>query len=228
MRGMILAAGRGERMGELTRETPKPLLKVNNHYLVTYAIAAMRRAGITEIVMNVAYQADKVQEAIGDGSAYGVKIFYSVETERLETGGGIVNALPLLGNAPFMVMSADIITDFPLRSLPALTHLSHLVLVENPIYHLQGDFGLDHGFISTSAKPYFNFAGIGVYAPQLFKGCTATHFPLNKLLLPAIEKRQVTGQLYQGTWFNAGTASDLTSITDHLRSHSTLHTTLLT
>ncbi len=118
MRAMILAAGRGERMGELTMQTPKPLLRVGEYYLIEYVIVNIKRADIQEIVINISYQGEQIKAFLGDGSRYGVKIFYSEEKERLETGGGIFQALPLLGDKPFIVVSGDVITDFPLSRLP--------------------------------------------------------------------------------------------------------------
>src|SRR5437868_3465740 len=112
-RAMILAAGRGERMGELTLNTPKPLLRVDGRYLIEYGIESIKNAGIKEIVINISWHAEKIKAALGDGSQYGVNIIYSEEAERLETGGGIFKALPLLGSEPFLVMSSDIITDYP-------------------------------------------------------------------------------------------------------------------
>src|SRR5262245_47836758 len=138
-KAMILAAGRGERMGELTSLQPKPLLRVAGHYLIEYAIANIKRAGISDIVINVSYRADQIKSALGDGKRYGVNIVYSEEKERLETGGGIFQALPLLGNEPFLVYSCDIITNYPLNLLPHQPNgLAHLIMVTNPVYHPHG------------------------------------------------------------------------------------------
>ena len=146
MRAMILAAGRGKRMGALTQHTPKPLLKMGDNYLIEYSIANLVRAGIKNIVINISYQGEQIKTALGDGKRYGAAISYSEEAERLETGGGIFNALPLLGNEPFLVVSSDIITDYALTTLPKQPDgLAHLVLVSNPVYHPDGDFGLANG-----------------------------------------------------------------------------------
>lgn len=213
MRAMILAAGRGERMGELTAHTPKPLLRINGEYLIVYAIASLARAGIHELVINVSYHGDQIKKALGDGSRYGVHIAYSEEAQRLETGGGIFKALPLLGNDPFLVVSSDVITDFPFATLPKqLEGLAHLVLVDNPDFHPKGDFGLVNGRVNQHAKPAFTYANIGVYHPALFSGCEPDHFPLNKLLFPAIDQAQVTGEYYQGIWYNVGTPANLAEI----------------
>ncbi|OGT56706.1 MAG: hypothetical protein A3F14_00990 [Gammaproteobacteria bacterium RIFCSPHIGHO2_12_FULL_43_28] len=210
MRAMILAAGRGERMGVLTAKTPKPLLKVGQHYLIEYALSNLKRAGVIEIVINIAYHATLIKNALGDGRRYGLTIHYSEEENRLETGGGIFKALPLLGDEPFLVMSSDIITHYPLEKLPRqLTGLAHLVMIANPSYHPNGDFGLRDGIIDQSAKPTFTFANIGVYHPDLFSNCKPGYFPLKDVLLPAISDGRVTGEMYAGSWYNVGTPADL-------------------
>lgn len=210
MRAMILAAGRGERMGELTQNIPKPLLKVHGRYLIEYSIESLKRAGITEIVINTSYLSEEIQHALGDGRRFGVSIVYSIELERLETGGGIFKALPLLGNEPFIVLSADVITDYPLINLPKhLTQLAHLVVVPNPVYHPQGDFGLQDGMLTMNTPAKYTFSNIGVYHPDLFANCRPSHFRLGDLLFPAIERAQISGELYLGGWFNIGTPEDL-------------------
>ncbi len=215
MRAMILAAGRGERMRELTAETPKPLLRANGHYLIEYMIHYLRQAGISDIVINVAYRGEQIQQALGNGSRYGVHLEYSVEAERLETGGGIFKALPLLGDQPFLVVSSDVVTDFPLSTLPQkLAGLAHLVLVANPSFHPQGDFGLRETFIDMQAKPAHTFANVGIYHPDLFKDSSPGHFPLNQLLFPAIRAGLVTGQFYEGRWFNIGSPEQLAEFTE--------------
>ncbi len=223
MRAMILAAGRGERMGQLTLSTPKPLLKVAGHYLIEYAIANIKRAGMNDIVINTAYLGDQIKIAIGDGSRYGVNIVYSEEGERLETGGGIFKALPLLGPEPFLVMSGDIITSHPLASLPKQPHgLAHLVMIENPLFHPQGDYGLKDGFLDTHSVPAVTFANIGVYRPELFAACKPGYFRLNDVLQPAVAVRQMTGEMLRGFWFNVGTAGDLAEVDQRAREDSNL------
>lgn len=209
-RAMILAAGRGERMGALTAESPKPLLKVGGCYLIEHAILAIKQAGIKEIVINISWQAEKIKQALQGGEDYGVKILYSEESERLETGGGIFKALPLLGTEPFLVMSSDIITDFPLHQLPEQPEgLAHLVMVNNPEYHREGDYGLENGKIGLNALQTFTHGNIGIYRPELFAGCVQEYFRLTKVLNPAIAAGKVTGEHYQGRWHNIGTAADI-------------------
>jgi MurNAc alpha-1-phosphate uridylyltransferase len=225
MRAMILAAGRGERMGQLTTQTPKPLLRVGENYLIEYVIAALRRAGISEIVINLSYLGEQIQSALGDGKRYGATIYYSVEPERLETGGGIFQALPLLGKEPFLVMSSDIITDYPLQQLPRhLGGLAHLLMVDNPAFHASGDFELQQGLITlgTDPKSKLTFGNIGVYHPKLFAGCEPGHFRLTKVLLPAITRGQVTGEHYRGIWHNVGSIDDLSIVNKRAREDSNL------
>ena len=223
-RGMILAAGRGERMGDLTQSVPKPLLPVAGHYLIEYAIAQLKRAGITEIVINLSHLADKIQAALGDGSRYGVTLFYSVEQERLETGGGILNALPLLGAEPFVLLSADVICDYPLAQLPlkTLRGLAHLIVVPNPSYHPRGDFGLEDGYLNLTSTSTYTFGNISVIHPDLFANAKPGHFRLTQLLLPATANQQITGELYTGQWFNIGTQEDLTKVNERAREDSNL------
>ncbi len=222
-KAMILAAGRGERMRDLTAEVPKPLLKIGGHYLIEYAISSIKQAGINEIVINVSYQGEKIMAALGDGANYGIKILYSIEPERLETGGGIFQALSLLGNEPFLVMSSDVITDYPLSNMPQNPDgLAHLMMVNNPVYHPHGDYGLRNGKIALDTAPALTFASIGVYRPELFEGCAAGHFRLTKVLNPAISSGRVTGEHYRGLWYNIGTPEDFAEINQRAREDSNL------
>jgi N-acetyl-alpha-D-muramate 1-phosphate uridylyltransferase len=212
-KAMILAAGRGQRMGELTTNLPKPLLRVGGRYLIEYAISNIKHAGIHEIVINVSWQGDQIKTALGDGSQYGVKIIYSEEAERLETGGGIFQALSLLGDQPFLVVSSDIITDYPLRELPQHPEsLAHLVMVGNPDYHSEGDYGLKDGRVELDARQKLTYGNVGVYRAELFANCLPGHFRLSSVLNPAIAAGKVTGEHYQGKWHNVGTPADLEEV----------------
>lgn len=223
MRAMLLAAGRGDRMGELTRAIPKPLLRVAGHYLIEYAIFSLKRAGINDIVINISYHGEQIKTALGDGKRYDINIFYSEEKERLETGGGIFQALPLLGNKPFIVMSSDIMTDYPLEQLPRDPDgLAHLVMVSNPPYHASGDFGLRDGRLDMNAKPTLTFGNICVFRPELFASCEPGHFRLTQLLTPSILNGQMTGEHYQGRWYNVGTPQDLEEANQRAREDSNL------
>jgi MurNAc alpha-1-phosphate uridylyltransferase len=210
MRAMILAAGRGERMCELTAATPKPLIKVGGRYLIEYSLRALAEAGIREIVINVCYLRDQIKETLGNGECYGVAIEYSDEDEALETGGGIVKALPLLGSDPFLVMSSDIISDFPLRSvLHQPKHLAHLVVVDNPPFHPQGDFCLYEQLLYYGKGHTYTFGNIGVYRPEMFQGMTVKRFRLGELLKTEILNQQVSGEHFEGFWHNVGTPEQL-------------------
>ncbi len=211
MKAMILAAGIGERMQPITFETPKPLIKINEQYLIEYSLYALSKAGFKAVVINIYHHADQIKKALGNGKRYGLNIQYSEEKELLNTGGGIFHALSLLGDEPFLVTSSDIISDYPLRNLPKkISGLAHLVLVDNPPYHPKGDFSLHRDKVSLDNSNKLTFGNIGIYHPQIFKGCTHSPFPLNKVLLKTIERNQVTGEHFQGQWANIGSEVELT------------------
>lgn len=217
MRAMILAAGRGARMRELTTDTPKPLLKIGAHYLIEYSIASLVKIGVRDIVINVSYQGEKIKAALGNGQRYGATFHYSEEPEALETGGGIFQALQLLGDQPFIVLSSDVVTDFPLQQLPVEPQgLAHLVLVDNPHYHPCGDFCLDETSVQRRERNQFTFANIGVYRPELFAGCKAGKFRLGDILIKlANQHGTLTGEHYQGAWYNVGTPEDWQQLNSH-------------
>lgn len=219
MKAMILAAGRGERMRPLTDQTPKPLLEVAGKALVEYHIEALRDAGFRELVINHAWLGEQIVQYLGDGARFGVEILYSPEPEgALETGGGIHNALPLLGNEAFLVVNGDIWTDYPYASLnhpPA--QLVHLVLIDNPPHHKQGDFSLDNGRVMDGGEAALTFSGIGLYRPELFSGHAPGAFPLAPLLREAMRAGQVTGEYYAGGWTDVGTPERLAALDEQLR-----------
>lgn len=221
MKAMILAAGRGERMRPLTDDCPKPLLQVGQCTLIEWHIKSLVAAGVTEIVINHAWLGAKIEQALGNGQAFGANIQYSAEGgQGLETAGGIATALPLLGNEPFIVVNGDVFTDIDFAALKlqaasinAHDHLVHLLLVENPIHHLEGDFGLlESGQIEP--KPLqgepLTFSGIGIYHPDFFAD-TIPHQPakLAPLLRDAMNQGLVTGQKHQGLWLDVGTIERL-------------------
>ena len=211
MKAMILAAGRGERLRPFTLNTPKPLLRVGNAALIDHALNAIKKAGITDVVINVHYLGDQIIQHCGDGSRYGLCIVYSIEKILLDTGGGVYQALPTLGDEPFLLLSADIWTDFPLQTLlkKSVTD-AHLILVENPEYHVNGDFGLDqNNVIRCDTLPKYTYANIGIFHPGLFQRVNIPIFPLRKIILPAIENSLVTGECYHGQWHNVGTVEEL-------------------
>jgi len=219
MKAMILAAGRGERLRPLTDTTPKPLLQVGEHSLIEYHLLALKKAGIDEVVINLAWLGDQIESQLGDGSHYGVTIQYSYENgQALETGGGIAKALTLLGEDDFIVTNADVWTDYDYAQLPKkLTGLAHLVMVDNPEQHPEGDFSLNNGLLNNVGKQRKTFSGIGVYSSDLFRGIDKSIFPLAPLLRDAMQKALVSGEYYQGQWFDIGTVERLQSLDARLK-----------
>lgn len=227
MRALILAAGRGERMRPLTDDVPKPLLRAGGRRLIEWQIGALVAAGIREIVINTAHLPQQFVTALGAGDEYGAAIAYSREGDRaedaLETLGGIVRALPLLGPDPFVVVSGDIVTDFDyaalrMRSetLAAAMADAHLVLVDNPSFNVRGDMGLVDGRIAPDAEPRSTYANIGVFAPRLFAGLAPTRARLFPWLYAAARAGRVTGERYSGRWYNVGTPDELTRLDETL------------
>jgi MurNAc alpha-1-phosphate uridylyltransferase len=218
MKAMILAAGRGERMRPLTDVTPKPLLEAGGKRLIEYHLEALRAGGFTDVVINTAHLGEQLIEALGDGQRYGLRLRYSPEPEgALETGGGIHRALPLLGDAPFLVVNGDVWCDYPLapRAL-ADDDLAHLVLVDNPAHHEHGDFHLAGGRVDQAGEPRLTFSGIGYYRPELFADCTPGRFPLAPLLREAMDAGRVSGEHHGGHWSDVGTPERLAALDDFL------------
>ena len=218
MRAMILAAGRGERMRPLTDQTPKPLLKVGGKPLIQYHIEALRDAGFRELVVNHAHLGNQIVERLGDGAQFGVHIDYSAEAEgALETGGGIKQALPLLGEQPFLVINGDIWTDYPYQQLYREPEgLAHLVLIDNPPHHPEGDFQLNGRRLTVEGKRKLTFSGIGLYQPDLFADSPDGAFPLAPLLRGAMQAGQVSGEYFQGRWLDIGTPQRLAELNREL------------
>jgi len=220
MHAMILAAGRGERMRPLTDTRPKPLLEVGGKPLIQYHLEALARAGIKNIVINLAWQGELIRSALGSGARFGVQIFYSDEPEgALETGGGILAALPRLGPDPFLVISGDIWSEYPLDSCIgrlARADVAHFVLVPNPDFHAQGDFGIDSGRLLDRA-PRHTYANIGVLRPDFFAGRQPGRFALAPLMFEWIRQGRVSGELYRGRWHNLGTPAQLAQLDSQLR-----------
>ena len=221
MRAMILAAGRGERMRPLTDTVPKPLLPVGGKPLIVWHIERLAAAGIRDIVINHAWLGDRIEQALGDGSAFGARIRYSAEGTALETAGGIATALPLLGGAPFLVVNGDIWCDWDPAGvqrlgseLVARDALAWRLLVRNPEHHPDGDFAIDdRGHVHAEGSPRHTFAGIGVYQPALFAGC-APGLParLAPVLRDAMRDGRVCGALHDGRWIDVGTPQRLAEL----------------
>jgi N-acetyl-alpha-D-muramate 1-phosphate uridylyltransferase len=216
MRAMVLAAGRGERMRPLTDDMPKPLLPVAGRPLIEHQLVALSGAGFREIVINLAWRGALLREILGDGARFDVHIEYSDEgAQALETGGGIFKALPLLGSEPFLVVSADIWTDFPFGAcVSRLAHgdVAHFVLVPNPDFHARGDFGLDGERVTDVPGQRHTYANIGVYRPEFFDGCEPGCFPLAPLMFEWARQGRVSGELHMGRWFNIGTPAQLAEL----------------
>ena len=215
MRAMILAAGHGTRMRHLTRETPKPMLKVGGKPLIQYQVEKLVRCGFTDIVINTGMHGDLISEWLGTGEHLGASIRYSAEGDApLDTGGGIFRALPLLGEDPFIAVNGDVWTDYPLQDLPhSLAGVAHLVLVDNPAEHPQGDFYLEGNLVRNTGEGIpLTFSGLAVYRGALFAGCQPGTFPLTPLLRQAVDAGQVTGEHYRGVWQDIGTPERLASL----------------
>ncbi|MEC8327872.1 MAG: nucleotidyltransferase family protein [Pseudomonadota bacterium] len=217
MRAMILAAGRGKRMMPLTADTAKPMLKVNGKPLIEYHIERLKAAGISEIVINLAWCGESIRNTLGDGSQFGVSLIYSDEGgEGLETAGGIINALDLLSET-FIVINGDIFTDYDATSLMQIALLpqqAHLVLVENPAHNPNGDFSLVQGFASSdsNAETKHTFAGIALYHKSFFANTKADFLPLAPMLREKMVEKLVTAELYIGNWQDIGTPERLAEI----------------
>jgi MurNAc alpha-1-phosphate uridylyltransferase len=220
MKAMILAAGRGERMRPLTDRLPKPLLPVAGKPLIVHHIERLVEAGIHDLVINHAHLGGLIEAELGDGSHWGAQISYSAEDTALETGGGIFRALPLLGEAPFLVVNGDIWcdVDFGTLRLPE-GMLAHLVLVPNPAHHLKGDFVLQGGLVKEGEVVRLTFSGIGLYHPRLFTACRPGAFPLAPLLRAAMAEGRVSGECHAGYWVDVGTPDRLKELDQQLRNH---------
>ena len=236
MKALVFAAGRGERMRPLTDATPKPLLEVGGKPLIVWQLQRLAAAGVREVVINTAHLASQFPAVLGDGAAWGVRIRYSEEgTRGLETGGGILHALPLLGEKPFLVVSGDIWCDFDFSTLPREpAGLAHLVLVDNPPHHPEGDFELgDHGqlFSALDSAPTgssLTFSGIALCRPALLDNWrsvvgdidgvdeTPPRFRLAPLLHAAADAGQLSGQKHRGKWTDVGTPERLRTLSQSL------------
>lgn len=207
---MILAAGRGERMGALTATQPKPLLTIGDHSLIERHVVRLAASGVDELVINLSYRGSQIRKRLGDGSRYGVSIEYSEEGEPpLETGGGIVHALPLLGMEPFLLVNSDVYTDFDFRILAEGPRVPTLVLVPNPSHNLRGDFGLDSAGFVTATPPLSTYAGVAVFDPRWFAELVPGRRPLKPVLDAAIARRELKGLAFAGAWLDVGTPERL-------------------
>ena len=227
MKALVFAAGKGERMRPLTDHTPKPLLPVRGKPLIAWHLERLAAAGVRDVVVNIAWLADRFEPALGDGSRWGLRLHYSREgAEPLETGGGMLHALPLLGDAPFLAVNGDIWCDLDFAALPREPRgLAHLVMVDNPDHHPRGDFALDaEGRLHADGDARLTFAGIGVYRPALLAAWrevigpapgadeTPPRFKLAPLLRAAMARGEVDGRHHRGEWTDVGTPQRLAAL----------------
>lgn len=210
MKAMVLAAGLGTRMGALTARRPKPLLEVGGETLIGRQLAKLSAAGVGEAIVNVSRHGDQIRDVLGDGARWRLRLQYSEEgDEPLETGGGILRALPRLGSAPFLVVNADVLTDVDFASLRLDGAEGLLVLVPNPEHHPRGDFALDdRGFVRGSG-PKLTYGGIALFDPKIFAGFEPGRQPLKPVLDAAIARGVLRGMRYDGLWIDVGTPERL-------------------
>lgn len=216
MKAMILAAGLGQRMRPLTDSLPKPLLRAGNKTLIEHQLARLQSVGITEVVVNTSYLAEKIEQALGDGSQLGMDILYSRELEPLETAGAILQALPLLGEEPFLLLNADVWCEMELAPLLAKSrnYLAHLVLVANPAHHQTGDFSIAASTqlqLAQSGQDSFTYSGIAIINPLLVTGYPRcrSKFPLREVFDYQLEQGEISAEIYSGDWRDIGTPERL-------------------
>ena len=208
---MILAAGRGERLRPMTDHTPKPLLEVRGKPLIVHHLEALAGAGFSDVIINLSWLGDQIREHLGQGDRFGLTIHYSEEAEALETAGGIVQALPLLGER-FVVINGDVFTDYDFARLRHHDRAAFLVLVPNPEHNPGGDFALADGDVANDGAARLTFSGIGQYHRDFFAGLAPGKRPLAPLLRAAAERGDVGGELFQGDWRDVGTAERLAEL----------------
>jgi len=223
MRAMLLAAGRGERLRPLTDAVPKALVEAGGKPLLAWHLERLARAGFREAVINVSHLGGRIIERIGDGARFGLRVQYSREHERLETAGGIANALALLGREPFLLVNADVYCEYDfarLRSVELHGRLAHLVLVPNPPHRPAGDFSLARGAVGDEPAPRYTYAGVAVMAPALVQPVKpGEKAPLAPLLYDAARRGLLGGELYEGLWQDVGTVERLAELEKTLREH---------
>ena len=216
MRAMILAAGRGERLRPLTERMPKPMIPIAGEPLIVHQLRWLRRAGIEEVVVNLHHLGDQLARHVGNGSDIGVRVCYSREETLLGTGGGVRRALPLLGDDPFLVLNGDIWTNFPFRGLlAAAPEAAHLVLTPRPAHRTRADFALVDGFARRHGGEGDDlvFCGIAVLDPGVFAGTPEGPFDLaREIYFDAADEGRLTGELFEGTWFDIGSPDQLRAV----------------
>ncbi len=218
-RALIFAAGLGERMRPLTDATPKPLLDVRGKPLIVWHLEKLARTGVREVVINTSHLAAQFPAKLGDGSLWNLRIRYSFEgPEPLDSGGGMFRAMPFLGHEPFLAVNGDIFTDFDFSTLPQNPlGLAHLVMVDNPPQHPNGDFVLREDRLFDELTPRLTFAGIGVYRPSLLDGQSDGKFSIVPILRAAMRRNEIAGEHYRGMWNDVGTPQRLAELNSVLR-----------
>lgn len=218
MKAMVLAAGYGTRMRELTQTCPKPMLEAGGQPLIFYHLQALARAGYQEVVINTGWLGHILEAAIEDGARFGLQVHWSREEEPLETAGGIRKALPLLGEQPFLVVNGDVWTDLDFSAIQLQgEHLAHLVLVDNPAHHPEGDFSLQQGRVVPRQERSYTFSGVGCYHPALFARYGHNENKLGLLLREAMADNVVSGEHYEGRWWDIGTPERLSQLDNWLQ-----------
>ncbi len=212
---MILAAGRGTRLAPLTDTTPKPMLPVAGYPLIHWQLAALSEAGVTDVVINLHHLGEQIEAFVGDGSAWQLEVEYSRERELLETGGGVVQALPMLGDGPFWVLNGDIWTDFDFNNLPTTLPsraLAHFVLTPTPSWRQHGDFEAQEGWVTRRGETYC-YCGIALWDPRAFAAWSPSPFSLTEIFFPLVEQTNVSCQIHTGRWDDIGTLDHYQSLT---------------
>lgn len=220
MKAMLLAAGRGERLRPLTDEVPKALVEAGGKPLIVWHLERLARAGIREAVINVSHLGERIVERLGDGARFGLRIAYSRERERLETAGGIANAVGLLGREAFLLVNADVYCECDFARLVQIRlgdSLAHLVLVPNPAHRAEGDFSLARGRVGNDPAPRYTYSGVAVMKPALVDAVKAGEkAALGPLLRTAAGRGQLGGELYEGQWQDVGTVERLAELERYL------------
>ena len=225
MKAMILAAGLGTRLGVRTRSVPKAMQSIAGKPLVGYHLSWLREAGVTDVVINLHHLGEQISDYAGDGQKFGLTVHYSPEERLLETGGGIVAALPMLGREPFLILLGDIFTDFPFgrfaRALPE-NSLMHMLLTPTPGFRASGDFNWRDGRVTGRGSDYV-YCGLALFDPALLDGRRAEPFSLREPMFEAVTRGQVTGQVWNGYWTDIGTPEQLREVRDRLRDATNSH-----
>lgn len=219
MKAMILAAGRGERLIPLTDTIPKPLLKAGSRSLIEYHLINLKRAGISDVVINISWLGELIKKTLGDGQQYDLNISYSDEDDSaLETAGGIIKALPLLGNDPFLVINGDIWSDYDFSLLvdKKLQGEAHLILVKNPDHNKKGDFALENHLLKNAGNTMYTYSGIGKYSKQFFEGLSLEKSALAPIIRKKTDQHLVTGSIHDGLWTDVGSVERIETLNKNL------------